>query len=239
MQFSVNYELPLTAVAGKVRIKERNTFSDYGLPIAPTKTRISIKHYIEWQIGYDEVVSKDDFHFIGANEKPKKLYELSEIVRKFCQNGVLKKGDLLDLKAKIEQNNELIEQEMKITRSHFVPRKIADINFLESQISYPLLVHSFENDEFLSEIVVREKQRAVGVQGMLYFCFPVYLLKNANGKRDFLNRYIKSKEKGFLRINQSNIHIFLKMFQIFGMLSQNHKHDVLEILKFMIKDFGE
>ena len=57
--FSLNYALPLTAVAGKVRIKERNTFSDYGLPIAPTKMRISIKHYIEWQIGYDEVVVND------------------------------------------------------------------------------------------------------------------------------------------------------------------------------------
>ena len=239
MNFSVDYELPLTAVAGKVRIKERKTFSDYGLPVAPTKTPINIKHYVEWQIGYDEVVAKDDFHFIGANEKPKKLYELSQIVQKFCQNGVLKKENLLALKGKVEQNNELIEREMKITRSHFVPKKIANIDFLESQIAYPLLVHSFENDEFLSEIVVREKQRAVGVQGMLYFCFPVYLLKNANGKRDFLGRCIKSKEKGYLQINQNNIQIFLKMLQIFGILSQNHKHDVLEILKFMIKDLGE
>lgn len=86
--FRVNYALPLTAVAGKVRIKERNTFSDYGLPIAPTKTRISIKHYTEWQIGYDEVVTKDNFHFIGANGKPKKLFELSpnraKILSKWC-----------------------------------------------------------------------------------------------------------------------------------------------------------
>lgn len=231
--FSINYELPLTAVAGKVRIKERATFSDYGLPIAPTQTLISIKHYIEWQIGYDEVVTKDDFHFIGANGKHKKLFELSEIVRKFYQNGVISKNTLLALKAQVEQNDELIEREMKIMRSNFVPRKIANIDFLEAQISYPLLVYS--DDEFLSEIVVREKQRAVGVQGMLYFCFPVHLLKNANGRRDFLGRCINSKEKGYLEINQSNIHIFLKMLQIFGSLSQNHKHDIIEILTFILK----
>ncbi|MGX3010212.1 R.Pab1 family restriction endonuclease [Helicobacter sp. 23-1044] len=233
--FSVNYALPLTAVAGKVRIKERNTFSDYGLPIAPTKTRITIKHYIEWQIGYDEVVAKDDFHFMGANGKPKNLFELSQIVQKFYQNGVIKKSDLLALKDNVEQNSELIENVMKIMRSNFVPRKIANMDFLESQISYPLLVHKFENDEFLSEIVVREKQRAVGIQAMLYFCFPVYLLKNANGNSDFLGRCINSKEMGFLEINQNNIHIFLKMLQIFGILSQNHKHDVIEILNFILK----
>lgn len=239
MEFSIDYELPLTAVAGKVRIKERSTFSDYGLPIAPTQTHINIKHYVEWQIGYDEVVSKDDFHFIGANKKPKKIFELSQIIQKFYQNSIISKNDLLTLKAKVEQNDELIEREMKITHTHFAPKKIANINFLESQISYPLLIHNFENNEFLSEIVVREKQRAVGVQGMLYFCFPVHLLKNANGERDFLGRCIKSKEKGYLQINQNNIQIFLKMLQIFGILSQNHKHDVLEILNFIINNFGE
>ena len=203
------------------------------MPIAPTQTRIDIKHYIEWQIGYDEVVAKDDFHFIGANGKYKKLFELSEIVRKFYQNDIILKSDLLALKAQVEQNDELIEREIKIMRSNFVPRKIANINFLEAQIAYPLLVYS--DDEFLSEIVVREKQRAVGVQGMLYFCFPVHLLKNANGERDFLGRRINSKEKGYLQINQNNIHIFLKMLQIFGILSHNHKNDIIEILKFILK----
>ena len=42
------YEIPLTKIAGKIRIKERLTFSDYGLPIAPTKTIITAKHYLEW-----------------------------------------------------------------------------------------------------------------------------------------------------------------------------------------------
>lgn len=140
--FSIFYELPLTSVGAKVRIKERDTFTNYGMFVAPTKTQINIKHYIEWQIGYDE--------------------------------------------------------------------------------------------DFLSEIVVREKQRAVGVMAMLYFCFPVSLLKSANKEQDFLNRYINSKEKGYLQIDKSNIGIFLTILQIFGILSQSHKHDVLEILKFII-----
>lgn len=232
--FSIFYELPLTSVGAKVRIKERDTFTNYAMPIAPTKTKINIKHYIEWQIGYDEVVSKDDFHFVGANEKPKKLYELSEIVRQFYQNEVIEKNTLIALKSQIEQNNELIENEMNIARTHFMPKRLANMNFSESQVAYPLLVHRFHQRDFLSEIVIREKQRAVGVMAMLYFCFPVSLLKNSNKEQNFLNRYINSKEKGYLQIDKSNIGVFLTILQIFGILSQSHKHDVLEILKFII-----
>ena len=75
----LKYEIPLTKISGKVRIKERLAFSDYGLPIAPTKTILSPKHYIEWQIGYDNIVDSSE-HFIGANGKKKQIYELSEFL---------------------------------------------------------------------------------------------------------------------------------------------------------------
>lgn len=57
-------------------------------------------------------------------------------MQKFYQNGVIEKNDLLILKDNVEQNSKLIENAMKIMRSHFVLRKIANIDFLESQISY-------------------------------------------------------------------------------------------------------
>ncbi|TBR80474.1 R.Pab1 family restriction endonuclease [Campylobacter novaezeelandiae] len=231
-----NYELSLTSVSGKIRIKERNTFNDYGLPIAPTKTKIDIKHYIEWQIGYDEIVlPNEDYHFIAANTKKKKLYELSNIIFNFYKKEIIKKENLLNIKNFIENNTELIEEKLNITRSIFLPTKIANINFLKSEISYPLLVYKFNNDNYLSEIIIREKQRAVGIQAMLFFCFPVYILKNKQGERDFLHRFIQSKEKGYLEINENNICIFLNMLKIFGILSKNHKYDVLQILEFILK----
>ncbi|MCH5337067.1 MAG: R.Pab1 family restriction endonuclease, partial [Campylobacter sp.] len=101
--------------------------------------------------------------------------------------------------------------------------------------SYPLLVYSFENQEFLSEIVIKEKQKAVGIQAMLFFCFPLYLLKDSKGEQSFLGRLIQSKEKGYLEINSSNISIFLQMLKIFGILSQNHRYDVKQILDYILK----
>ncbi|TKX31230.1 R.Pab1 family restriction endonuclease [Campylobacter estrildidarum] len=234
MKFKIDYELPLTSVAGKIRIKQRNTFNDYGLPVAPTKIIINIQHYIEWQIGYDIITTKENGKFIGANGKNKDLYELSDIIFQFFKQNIISKENLLLVKEFLETNDDLIEDRMRINRSNFVKRQIAKINFLESNISYPLLVYQFNNEDFLSEIVIREKQRAVGVQGMLYFCFPVYLLKNNTGERNFLNRCINSKEKGYLEVNQNNINIFLEMLKVFGILSKNHRYDVLQIINFIL-----
>lgn len=232
---SILYPLPLTAVAGKIRIKERFTFSDYGLPIAPTQTIINGKHYIEWQIGYDKVSLKDESKdFIAANGKSKRLYELSEIIKEFYLWKEISRQNLLDIKFFLENNKELIEDRLDIQRTHFKEYQLANLPFLKALVSYPLLIYKFENKDFISEIIIKEKQRAMGIQAMLYFCFPLSCLENSKQERDFLHRQIKSKEQGFLRIDSSNIAIFLNLFKIFGILSKNHKHDILQIITFLL-----
>ena len=91
----LRYEFPLSKVTGKIRIKERFAFSDYGIPVAPTQTIITHKHYIEWQIGYDRVVNKDEnHHFIGTNSKRKQIYELSEFLEFGLKNHFISLQDL-------------------------------------------------------------------------------------------------------------------------------------------------
>ncbi|WP_104760837.1 R.Pab1 family restriction endonuclease [Helicobacter cetorum] len=53
-------------------------------------------------------------------------------------------------------------------------------------------------------------------------------------KHYLLNRQADEKEKALLIINETNISIFLKMLKIFGLLSQSHHKDVLNILKIII-----
>lgn len=76
----LNYEIALSKATGKIRLKERFAFSNYGIPVPPTQTIITPKHYLKWQIGYDKIVASNDeiTHFVGANNK-KRIYELSEI----------------------------------------------------------------------------------------------------------------------------------------------------------------
>jgi len=57
---------------------------------------------------------------------------------------------------------------------------------------------------------------------MLYFCISLATLD-----AKFLGREIRSGEFGKLKIDETNLPIFLRILEIFGILSQAHKHDTL------------
>lgn len=86
----------------------------------------------------------------------------------------------------------------------------------------------------LCEIIVREKQFAVGTMPMLYFCLALSSIKDSSGK-NFIGRKILSKECGYLELNKDNIYIFVRIFRIFGLLSKAHKQDCLAILAYLLK----
>ena len=232
----MKYEFPLSKATGKIRIKERLAFSDYGQPVAPTQTIITPKHYIEWQIGYDRIVERNEpVHFIGANGKNKQIYELSEFLHFGLQENIIKYDELKELHNTINHYSIFVDEKEKINREHFISENINNIEFLKSRVSYPLLIHKFQIQDSLCEIIVREKQRAVGTMPMLYFCLPLSALQDKDGEYSFIGRNIKSKENGYLLINSNNIQMFMKMFQIFGMLSSNHQKDCLSILDYLLK----
>ncbi len=90
-----------------------------------------------------------------------------------------------------------------------------------------MLVHRFEQYEILTEIKITEKQYAIGVQPMLYLCFPIMELKSS---QPLIGRTAITKETADFEINSSNISIFLEMLKIFGILSKNHNKDIITII---------
>ncbi|WP_024950305.1 R.Pab1 family restriction endonuclease, partial [Helicobacter pylori] len=119
-----------------------------------------------------------------------------------------------------------------ITRERFRSHQFGGMDFELSHISYPLLIHSF-NDNQLSEIVIREQQYGSKTQAMLYFCFSILELKTAT---PLLNRTATLKEHALLIIHKTNAPMFLEMFKIFGLLSQAHHNDVLKILEKILQN---
>ena len=230
----LKYPFPLSKAMGKIRIKERFAFSDYGIPIAPTQTIITPKHYIEWQIGYDRIVSKNEtYHFIGANGKTKEIYELSEFLDFALYEKWITHQDIANLQISIANYQEFIEDKERITRTNFIQDNINDIEFLKANVSYPLLIHQFHNKDLLCEIIVREKQFAVGTMPMLYFCIALSSLKDCNDQ-SFIGRKIQSNEKGYLEVSKENVEIFIQIFKIFGLLSKAHQYDCLQILNYLL-----
>jgi len=237
----IRVAIPLTATSGKIRVKQRSIWEEYGLPVATCQTPFAQNCYIEWQVGYDVVVAETeklklttlkDIRFTGANRKEKALYELSEYVYYLVKWGIIAKVDLEAIDAFLAAipDNDLfdVHPELSIKRSHFIEKKVNGIPFSFSRVEYPILVHKFGNFEVLAEIITREKQRAIGVQPMLYLCFPITELV---AQTSLLGRPARSKEHAEFVITKDNAFVFLQLLRLFGMLSANHRHDIREIIK--------
>lgn len=240
---AIEVSIPLTSILGKARVKIRHAFSDYGISTATRKIPFSLKHYVEWQIGYDVPIKdkekfelttlKDEkYHFLGANNKVKTLYELSEMIDYAKQLGLISLENLENTLKYLEKQKQFIEDNFTITRERFRSHQFGGMDFELSRISYPLLIHSF-NDNQLSEIVIREQQYGSKTQAMLYFCFSILELKTAT---PLLNRTAALKEHALLTIHKTNALMFLEMLKIFGLLSQAHHNDVLKILEKILQN---
>ncbi|WP_280531703.1 R.Pab1 family restriction endonuclease [Helicobacter pylori] len=132
----------------------------------------------------------------------------------------------------LEKQKQFIEDNFMITRERFRSHQFGGMDFELSRISYPLLIHSF-NDNQLSEIVIREQQYGSKTQAMLYFCFSISELRTAT---PLLNRTATLKEHALLIIHKTNAPMFLEMLKIFGLLSQAHHDDVLKILEKILQN---
>ncbi|WRE45431.1 R.Pab1 family restriction endonuclease [Helicobacter pylori] len=148
----IEVSIPLTSISGKVRVKIRHAFSDYGISTATRKIPFSLKHYIEWQIGYDVPIKdkekfelttlKDEkYHFLGANNKVKTLYELSEMIYYAKQLDLISLENLENTLKYLEKQKQFIEDNFMITRERFRSHQFGGMRFsiLELKTATPLL----------------------------------------------------------------------------------------------------
>ena len=233
--------IPLTITSWKIRVKRRSSIFEYGLPHASRSEQFTQANYIERQIGYDVILDDQEKlklttlpekHFVAYNGKNKALYELSEYLYYFYQRNIISNSELTDLLIflrRVDVNN-LIDNhpDCRICRTHPRERNFFGINFYKSEISYPLLIHKFENYEIITEISIKEKQRAIWVQPMLYFCFPITELISTPL---LIWRTANIKEEASFVFDRSNYHIILEMTKIFWLLSQNHNYDIIRIIE--------
>ena len=133
-------------------------------------------------------------------------------------------------------SNDFLDSQFQILRSHPMQRDILGIDFYCSEVKYPLLVHKFSGFDILIEIIIKEKQRAIGVQPMLYVCFPITELKPAGNKPSLLGRVADSKECAHLILDSKDKQFLLESFKIFGILSESHNYDIRRILE-LIKNY--
>ena len=231
-------DIPLTTPTGKIRIKSRSMFYEYGKPHAVRSQPLNQSNYVEWQIGYDldykerESSSLPHISFTAANGEKKVFYELSEYLYYFHSWDLITLSELrstLEFLSRLKEENLLSNHpECQIARTFPVEKRINNTTFFGMTLKYPQLVYKFGKYEIIAEITIREKQRAVGVQPMLYVCFPITELQISES---LIGRIANSKETAQFVIDQENYRIVIEMVKVFGMLSPSHHKDILEILK--------
>lgn len=239
--------LPLTRATGKVRVKARSFFGEYGQPVAVRQTPMGLSHYIEWQIGYDleakaenaARTSLTNCTFTNYRNVEKYAYELSEILFYAYQKQLVDletiRKTYLAIKNVPDRYTFEEMDDMNISRTNPQPVSVNNMEFFKMTVKYPMLVHKFGRYDIYAEVVVREKQHAVGTQAMLYVCLPITTL---HFKKNAIGRALDAKETADWIIGKEEAGLALELFRIFGMLSPKHRYDVLAIFEMLFPEIN-
>lgn len=225
---SIRVRLPLTDVTGKVRVKEQ-TPDGFGIPIAPSKVSLGTNDYIEWQIGYDipntnspTLVPQIKFQ---RNGEAKYGHELSKIIFEAVQMGILSTNDLISEIHKLEK---IPANEFEESRPVQIETSTNSANGFQSAVErLPQFTKVTSHGSV--QIQLKQKQRAVGYQAMVYVCLPMNQVLDADGH---LRKSMpaKSKETAFYDFNRNNAGLILDIVDAFGIASQQHNEDIRRIL---------
>jgi hypothetical protein len=226
---AVRVRLPLTDVTGKVRVKEKSS-DGFGLPVAPSKTLLGQKYYLEWQIGYDvpntnspSVVS--EIKFI-RNGETKYGHELAKIIFEAVRAGILSTNELMremDSLKNIRPNEFEESQTVQVE----VSTNAAADGFQSAVQRLPQFTKTTPHGWV--QIQLKQKQRAVGYQAMVYVCLPMNEVLAMDGSPRATGK-AHSKETVFYDFTRENAAFLLDIIHAFGIASQQHNEDVRQIL---------
>ena len=225
---SVRVRLPLTDVTGKVRVKEISP-DGFGIPVAPSKISLGEKHYIEWQIGYDipntnspSVVPQ--IHFQRKGEI-KYGHELSKIIFESVRLGLLSANELA---REIEALKKIQPSEFEESQPAQVEVSTNSANAFQSAVErLPQFTKTTPHGSV--QIQLKQKQRAVGYQAMVYVCLPMNQVLDMNGHLR-KSGPAKSKETVYYDFNGNNAAFILDIIHAFGIASQQHNEDIRQII---------
>lgn len=231
---AVRVRLPLTDVTGKVRPKAKTPDGE-GEAIAPTKSPLGERHYLEWQIGYDtrdldalNVVKEVRFERRGET---KYGTELTKILVESLRLGLLTSADLqreLDRLAKLADTTLEEHESITVEKTPVKPDGSAlPEGFLRWTQRVPRFVRETENG--FVQIQLKPRQRGVGNQAMIYVCLPISALRTADGSPRPTGP-ARTKETVWYHFDKTNTGFLLDIVRAFGMASRQHNEDLTKIL---------
>lgn len=234
----VRVRLPLTDVTGKVRVKEKSA-DGFGIPIAPSKTALGKKHFLEWQIGYDTPNVNDptvveQIKFTRKGET-KYGHELSKIIFEAVRLGWLTTNDIL---AEIKVLEKIPASEFEESQPVQVDTETntSSGGFQRAVQRVPQFTKNSRHGSV--QIQLKQKQRAVGYQAMVYVCLPVTEVLTMDGEPRKAGR-AKPKETVYYDFTSENTGLLRDVIHAFGLASAQHNEDMRKILELVLENAVE
>ncbi|MFN3408174.1 MAG: R.Pab1 family restriction endonuclease [Limisphaerales bacterium] len=226
---AVLVRLPLTDVTGKVRAKER-TPDGFGLPVAPSRTRLGADHYLEWQIGYDLPTTNSpsavpQIIFTRKGET-KYGHELSKILLDALRLGIVTTNDLQREVAALPRLAERAFEERETVQVE-TPQAPDETGFARAMQRVPQFIRM--TDHGAVQIQLKPRQRAVGFQAMVYVCVPLDQVLTTTGTPRPAGP-ARTKETVYYRFDRENADFLLDIVRAFAMASRQHNEDIGNIL---------
>jgi hypothetical protein len=226
---AVRVRLPLTDVTGKVRVKEK-TADGFGLPVAPSKTALGKKHYLEWQIGYDSPNTNSptavpDIKFV-RNGETKYGHELSKIIFEAVRIGLISTNALAREMEALTKIPPAAFEENQPVQVEVATNPVAD-GFQSAVEHLPQFTKTTPHGWV--QIQLKQKQRAVGYQAMVYVCLPLGEVRTLAGTPRPAGK-AHPKETVYYDFNRDNTALLLAVIHAFGIASAQHNEDMQKIL---------
>ena len=153
------------------------------------------------------------------------LNELSDLLRIAYTNDIVTKKDLDDLMKFANDIKETIDEKYGIEREQSSGKEHFHGFYLFHE-KYPLLIKNI-NETFFVEIIRKHMQYAMGYQNMIYLCVNAKNIKDLDGK-SILGKKADELVGITCSIGKDTL---LETSKAFIIASQDHRNDMLDILK--------
>jgi len=228
--------------SGKFRFKKRDNNFSFGEVFSTRDKVFTEQTYLEWQISYDIPIDENyendhenelnRQYFVASSGKRKYPAELSELFYKAIKQRLISKERVENLFKEIIHYKEFIDKKTINIEENISEINLNNVmNFKETSIKLPTLFMDDTSDGTQIEVSIKQQQYASGVQPMVYFCIPIMSFINSSS---LLGKSSKSHDFFTYIINTNNSENLLNLMRIFGMASERHNHDIIEIIKIIL-----
>jgi len=246
IEWQISYFMPFDTLWDKFKGMKRNKqkkkelIEDYFRDFKPSELIRDLVNFFEqtediqrrdFKKKLKEIFEKHNQILIIKEHKDNKtyvMYELADLFEMAMKNNVISKKEIEELlnfnKEKVD-----IENQYSVKRKPLNETISEDFEYYEENA--PLFIKRM-NDRFFTEIQIKHKQKAVGYQGMVYFCIWIKSIKDKDGK-SLIGRKAMSNEKVVIDLSKEDLFNIAKTFMI---TSKDHDWDMKTILKGIIKD---